>query len=146
MRTKWIALMTAVCSMTCLAGCGTIGARATNMRPPPLAGLRADFEALDSVLKNKDKIEPLWYWLGVPLVSAILVADIPVSAVFDLYCLPADLSRREKPEKSDLPTGHDAQGTPERNAKVLGPQGQENTSLMLKGSSGGSPKDETKKK
>lgn len=38
----------------------------------------------------------------MPLVSAIILADIPVSAVFDLYCLPADLkSQKKQPEKSD---------------------------------------------
>lgn len=102
MYKKCSVLITAVCSIVCLSGCGTIGARATTPNPPPFAGLRADFEAFDDVRKNKHEAEPLWYWLGFPLISAIIIADMPVSAVFDLLCLPADLrSQKDSDEEKD---------------------------------------------
>lgn len=98
MRAQRLVLMTAVCSIVFLAGCGTIGARATTRNPPPFAGLRTDFGAFGELFTNKEEIKPVWmYWMVVPLVSGIIVADIPVSTVFDLYCLPVDLSRRDHP-------------------------------------------------
>ena len=73
--------------------------------PPPFAGLRADFEAFDDLFKNKEEIKPAWmYWgLTVPLVSVIILADVPLSAAFDVLCLPADLkSQREQTEESNV--------------------------------------------
>lgn len=72
--------------------------------PPPFAGLRADFEAFDDLFKNKEEIKPAWmYWgLTVPLVSVIILADVPLSAAFDVLCLPADLkSKRGQAVESD---------------------------------------------
>lgn len=90
----------AVCSLIVNTGCGTLGARATTKNPPPFAGLRADFGTFGELLTNKEEIKPVWmYWLAVPLVSGIIIADIPVSAVFDVLCLPADLSRRDQPSE-----------------------------------------------
>ena len=100
MNAKYFKYIIAAGSIVFLAGCGTIGARATTKNPPPFAGLHADFENLGDVFTNKEEIRPVWmYWLGVPLISTIIIADIPVSTVFDLYCLPADLSRRDKPSE-----------------------------------------------
>jgi uncharacterized protein YceK len=97
MKAKRLIWLAAIGSVVILAGCGTIGARATTRNPPPFAGLRSDFENIGAVFTNKEEIKPVWvYWLAVPLVSGIILADIPVSTVFDLYCLPVDLSRHEK--------------------------------------------------
>lgn len=97
MRAQHPVFITAVCSVVFLCGCGTIGARATTKNPPPFAGLRADFETFGDVFTNKEEIKPVWvYWLGVPLISAIILADIPVSTVFDLYCLPWDLKSHDQ--------------------------------------------------
>ena len=100
MNAKCLVLIIVSGSIVFLTGCGTIGARATTKNPPPFAGLHADFKTFGDVFTNKEEIKPVWvYGLGVPLISAIIVADIPVSTVFDLYCLPADLSRRDKPSE-----------------------------------------------
>ncbi len=101
MYSKHLILTTAVYCLVFFSGCGTIGARAMTKNPPPFAGLRADFEAFGDILTNKQQIEPLWYWLGLPLVSVIILADVPVSAAFDVLCLPADLkSQREEAVES----------------------------------------------
>lgn len=86
-----------------LPGCGTIGARSTTRNPPPFAGLNADFGTFGELLTNKEEIKPAWmYWtMTMPLVSAIVLADIPVSFVFDLYCLPVDLKRHNQPSEPE---------------------------------------------
>lgn len=102
MSTKCRMFITVVLSIVLLSGCGTIGARAMNQNPLPFAGLRADVSTFGELLRNEESVEPVWYWLGLPLISAIILVDVPVSAVFDVLCLPADLkSQGEQAEKND---------------------------------------------
>ncbi|MBP6343300.1 MAG: hypothetical protein KA403_05160 [Candidatus Omnitrophica bacterium] len=103
MHSTRLLLITVVCSAVFLAGCGTIGARSTTRNPPPFAGLNADFGTFGELLTNKEEIKPAWmYWtMTMPLVSAIVLADIPVSFVFDLYCLPVDLKRHNQPSEPE---------------------------------------------
>lgn len=104
MRKKFVTWIIVSGLIISLSGCGTIGARSMNLNPPPFAGLRADFETFEDIFTNKEEIKPAWmYWgLTVPLVSAIILADIPVSTFFDLYCLPWDLkSQREEVGEKD---------------------------------------------
>ncbi len=112
MAFMWLRRLRAIISIFSIVffvGCATIGARATTKNPPPFAGLKADFYTFRELLSNKEEVEPLWYWLGLPLISSIILVDVPVSAIFDVLCLPADLkSQKEETQKKekDKDQGH----------------------------------------
>jgi uncharacterized protein YceK len=99
---KYILLVIILCASVGLAGCGTIGARATEKNPPPFAGLRMDFATLDDMYTNKEHVDRGWAeWLGMPLMSGIVLMDMPVSAAFDVYALPWDAARGKKKNGSN---------------------------------------------
>jgi uncharacterized protein YceK len=103
MSLKHLVLITATSSIVFFAGCGTIGARSMTKNPPPFAGLRLDVETLGDLYTNKEGDERGWaYWLGIPLVTGIVLADVPLSVVFDVVCLPTDLkSQKQQSEEKD---------------------------------------------